>query len=193
MAFPPALMDLPSPLVEKVKNLYRIQGLVLIVSKPRKTKLGDCRVKSGGSGIITINSGMTPLQTFMTMIHELAHYRQFTRHGWKGKLEPHGAEWKSEYKKLMDEFFGFGYFDPETEKNIMSHMENPTARSCADTTLVKTLNPGETIVSDLSIGTMFFCDFKLYTVVQKLRKNYKCRCVATGDMFIFPPTYRVKI
>lgn len=193
MAFPPALLDLPSPLVEKVKNLYNIQGLVLIVSKPRKTKLGDCRVKGGISGVITINSGMSPLQTFMTMIHELAHYHQFTRHGWKGTLQPHGPEWKMEYKKLMDHFFGFNYFDPETEKNMKDHMDNPTAMSCGDMTLVKTLNPDQTIVGDLGPGSRFIYKGDCYLILEKLRKNYKCKSEKTCSMFIFPPAMQVKV
>ena len=194
MMFPPALLDLPSPLVEKVKNLYDVRGLVLIISRPRKTKLGDCSMRLDKTATISINSNLSPHQTFMTMIHELAHYYQFMNYGFSGiKLQPHGPEWKSEYKKLMENFFGFNYFDPETEKSIMNHMENPTYSSSGDINLAKALNPDKNIVGELSPGCKFIHESQIYTVIQKLRKNFKCKSDKTGGMFIFPPTIQIKL
>lgn len=194
MAFPPALLNLPSPLVEKVKNLYSIRGLVLIVSKPRKTKLGDCTVKPDKTGIITINSDLSPEQTFMTMIHELAHYHQFINYGFTGnKLQPHGPEWKMEYKKLMNNFFGFNYFDPETEKNMMRHMDKPSATVCRDVELYKNMNPGKQFVCDITVGDRFLHNFVVYEIMQKLKKNYKCKSELNGKMFIFQPLVNITI
>ena len=75
----------------------------------------------------------------------------------------------------------------------MNHMNNPTYSSSSDLTLVKTLNPDKDVVGDLGVGSQFIYRNELYTVIQKLRKNFKCKSEKTGGMFIFPPAMGVKV
>lgn len=190
MDFPKALFDLNPVVTSNVIDLYcSVPTMCLKVVKARKTKLGDCRVSSTGT-IITINDGMTPRQTFVTMIHELAHHYQFMNHGFK--VSPHGSEWKMEYKKLMDNFLGLGILDADFEGVIKNHMQNPSASSCRDADLFRTMNPNGKTVGDLNVGTNFMHDNRTFVVIQKLRKNYKCKEHLTDKMFIFSPLASVK-
>ena len=191
MKFPPAILELNPGATSRLVELYSsVPDLVLKVVKPRKTKYGDCMVNSEGT-IITINDGMTPRQTFITMVHELAHHFQFTNY--IHKVSPHGPEWKMEYKKLMNNFIGVGLLDADFEETIKNHMINPAASSCRDVSLQKSMNPGTKYVSDLVGGDRFLYKFLVYEIMEKLKKNYKCKSEINGKLFVFQPFIPITI
>ena len=63
----------------------------VVISSPRKTKLGDFKV-IGNKLIISVNNNLNKYAFLITFTHELAHAFVFKKH--KNSVNPHGDSWK---------------------------------------------------------------------------------------------------
>ena len=72
-----------------------------ILSKPRKTKLGDYRaIPNENLFIITVNNNSKPRSIFDNAFYmRLAHHVTLDKH--KNFVKPHGKEWKQEYQRVF--------------------------------------------------------------------------------------------
>src|SRR4051812_38681850 len=81
----------------------------LRITRSRLSKYGDYRAPSGGKGHrISLNYNLNPYMFLVTFVHEMAHLTTFNR--FKRKADPHGKEWKSEFKVLLEPFLRSGAF-----------------------------------------------------------------------------------
>src|SRR5436190_19075441 len=81
----------------------------LRIKKSRSSKYGDYRPPAKGQNhLITINYDMNKYAFLITLVHEIAHLTCWNRY--QEKVSPHGAEWKQEYKILMQSFLSADYF-----------------------------------------------------------------------------------
>ncbi len=163
----------------KNTNSYVLELLVRYPVKfkivnPRKSKLGDFRASNrSGNCQITINNDLEPLNFLITTIHEIAHLYNWVEY--KGKISPHGQEWKNEYIKLFKPLLTTEYLLIEEISILKAHLNNPKASSCSDVTLTDYFRKdGVKRVEELSIGTSFILNGKTYTSEKKLRKRFLC-------------------
>lgn len=158
-----------------------------VVSKPRKTKLGDYRPAIGRQQhTITINGDLNPYSFLVTTIHEFAHYFVFDKYGTKAM--PHGKEWQNAYSFLLKGFLERKLFPVELEKAIRQYAMSPNARSCANPHLQRALSKYDQkpplFLADLPANSLFELDEKLFIKGEKQRTRYKCKMISNGRYYL---------
>jgi SprT protein len=159
------------------------------ISNPRKTKLGDFKIR-GNRLSITINNNLNKYSFLITLTHELAHAFVFKKH--QNTVKPHAKNWKLTFKSLMLNFLNPDYFPEDVLKVLSLHMINPKASTFADLELVKVLRRYDQVksftISDLSAGDLFrVTSGKIFVKGERIRKRYKCIECTTGKVYLFHP------
>jgi len=159
-----------SYVLEKLKR-YPVTFKIV---NPRRTKLGDFKVRNRGLSFqITVNNDLDPINFLMTTLHEIAHLYNWKEY--KGKIAPHGKEWKQEYKNLFAPILNKNYFNEKDLNMLKQHLVNPKASSAGDETVQKFLKKeGVTYLEDLEINAVFILGKKMFRIEKKLRKRYLC-------------------
>lgn len=158
-----------------------------VISKPRKTKLGDFRPKHGNSRArITVNVDLNPYHFLVTTIHEFAHLGCFLKH--KNSVAPHGAEWKSVYKTLLSNFVEHNEFPQDLVLAINRHLDNPAASSCSCSILSAALrnyddDPG-TLLQEIAPGQVFLFQKIAYKLLHKRRTRFLCMRVSDEKKYL---------
>lgn len=168
------------------------------VTRSRASKLGDYRSPfKNEPHQITINHDLNPYSFLITTVHEFAHLKTWQQH--KNKVKPHGAEWKNNFKSLMDAFIKLNLFPEDIHLALIKYMNNPAASSCTDLTLYKVLKSYDK--SELDTVTIDAIEFNSYFSIkngrvfqklERLRKRYKCLEVKTQRIYLFHPIAEVK-
>ncbi len=187
---------------EYILQLIDGQGIDLEIKKERKTIYGNFQVKKAWrtEKKITINGNLSPLQFYITLIHEIAHMLAYDKYGMG--IKSHGKEWKSIYSQLLQESMKRNIFPPELSKSISQYALNPKASSCTDTELAFALHKYENPDSEwkplgmlnLSEGQKF--EDKAgdkYKMIRKLKKNYLVLHLDNQNEYIAPPTLEAKL
>jgi SprT protein len=166
------------------------------ISKNRATKLGDYRHPFKGKGHkISVNNDLNPFAFLVTTVHEFAHLLTWNDH--KNKAKPHGSEWKSNFKRMMNPFFELQVFPPEIHHIIINYLNNPAASSCTDLTLARALKKYDTHLStirieELPLNTIFTLkDGRKFKKGDQIRKRYRCECLDNGNIYLFNPLAEV--
>jgi SprT protein len=175
-------------------NIYQVE---LKITRSRQTKLGDYRAPHQGKPHrISINYNLNPYSFLITLIHEFAHLTCWNKYQFK--VKPHGEEWKSEYKILMNPWVEENFFPEEIRLGLRSYMNNPFASSCTDLKLMRVLEqydmPRTDIYSleSLARGTLFqIKDGRIFTKGDKLRKRFRCTQYLTNRIYLFNPLAKV--
>jgi SprT protein len=169
------------------------------ISRGRNSKFGDYRSPYGGKGHrISVNCNLNTYAFLVTTVHEFAHLHTYNEHQHKAK--PHGAEWKGNFKKMMQPFFDKQVFPPDIHQAITSYLNNPAASSCSDLNLYRSLRkydaPKESVttVEKLPIRAVFkLKDGRVFQKEEKLRKRFRCVEVSTKRMYLFSPVAEVEL
>lgn len=169
------------------------------ISRGRSSKFGDYRPPFDGKGHrISVNYNLNPYAFLVTTVHEFAHLHTWNEH--KHKAKPHGAEWKNNFKKMMQPFFEKDVFPADIKQAIVRYLNNPAASSCSDLNLYRSLRlydaPQESIhtVEKIPANTLFkLKDGRVFQKGEKLRKRYKCVEVATRRIYLFSPVAEVEV
>lgn len=169
----------------------------LKIKKERSTRLGDyTSPRQGMNHLITINYNLNKYAFLITLVHEVAHLVTFNHH--KNKVNPHGREWKTNFKTLMQPFMTTDIFPLEVFAALRKYLENPAASSCSDYTLLKTLKlhdaDSDTILLEyLPINSNFlYGDSRLFKKGAQIRKRFKCVEIKTGTTYLFNPLTEVQ-
>lgn len=124
----------------------------------------------------------------ITFIHEVAHLTTFKK--FNHRVEPHGLQWKAEFKVLLDPFIRSGAFPADIRTALENYMRNPSATSCADPHLVKTLrnyDPDDhyTFLENLPEGCHFRMKGYANTFIKGklLRKSFECPMLDSKRIF----------
>lgn len=189
---------LPEGTFRKVQYYLAHFRVDLTITRKRNSVLGDYRFPDRTSGHrITVNGDMNRYAFLLTLLHELAHLMAFERYG--NRVAPHGAEWKSTFRRVLLQFTGKGYFPEDVETAIKNYMINPAARSCVDEDLIRVLRrydpvqEGKCFVEDLKEGERFYAsDGRIYRRGNKIKKRYECRNISNRKLYLFSPVYEVK-
>lgn len=168
------------------------------ISKGRRTKLGDYRHPYNGAGHkISVNNDMNPYAFLVTTVHEFAHLLTWNDH--KSRVKPHGAEWKHNFKRMMAPFLEQDIFPQDVQSAIVRYLDNPSAASCTDLTLSRTLKKYdapkmETRLEELPLHAIFSIkDGRQFKKGEKLRKRYRCQCLDNGNIYLFNPLAEVTL
>ena len=184
-----------APLISKWIDIYKCE---FKISKTRSTKFGDYRPPQSGNGHkISVNYNLNIYAFLVTTVHEFAHLETWNQH--QNKVKPHGQEWKTNFKKMMQPFFELEIFPPDLKRVIVSYLQNPAASSCSDLSLFKALNLHNVsaypvfTVEHLAINSLFeFKAGRVFKKLERIRKRYKCMELKTGLIYLFNPMAEIK-
>lgn len=170
--------------------------VVFVISKPRKTKLGDFMPPQNGKPArISVNSDLNPYNFLITTVHEFAHLGCFLKYG--NKVNPHGPEWKAIYSKMLQNFICTSIFPQDLIPVLKYHVSKPAASSCSCPVLSRALakynrNPG-TFLSDLNHEEIFIFRDEIYTRLEKRRTRYICKRKSDGKKFLISERAEVEV
>jgi SprT protein len=158
---------IPEGSVDTIAQWIYQYNFKLKVKKSRASKIGDYMPPhSGKNHTITVNHDLNPYAFLVTLIHEVAHLVTWEKY--KGRVSPHGTEWKSEYSRLLNQFLQEDKRQPEEEtvfpKEISHalhrHILRPKAASCSDLNLSRVLkkfdtDSGSLLLERIAVGSVF--------------------------------------
>lgn len=170
----------------------------LKIKKERSTKLGDYRAPFNGSNHqITINYNLNKYSFLVTLVHEIAHLTTYNKY--KHSVLPHGQEWKSEFKNLMQHFLDSEIFPVELLYALRKYLSNPAASSCTDKNLYRALklydehSSSGIYLEKIPYKTVFVYEGRLFEKGERIRTRYNCKEIKTGRIYLFNPLAEVEI
>jgi hypothetical protein len=190
---------LPAGAWEQVAPFFKTHAIHLTLTHERKSVLGDYRhpTRDVPEHRISINANLNPYSFLITLLHELAH--MFTYVHFQHKAAPHGKEWKTQFRHILIPFMGKRFFPGDVEKALYAYLHNPSASTCSDVHLYKSLyryddhKPGFKLVDDLEEHQFFETeDGQVYQKLEKLRTRTRCRNMGTCKMYFFQGIAEVK-
>jgi SprT protein len=190
------LPEAAAPVIAKWIDYFQCE---FKVSRNRGTKFGDYRSPFGGKGHrISVNFDLNTYAFLVTTVHEFAHLYTWNQHQHKAK--PHGAEWKTNFKRMMKPFFDLDIFPADIKRAISNYLDNPAASSCSDLTLFRTLKKydvkeaSQMLVEKIPVNGLFkWKDGRIFRREERLRKRYRCVEVSTNKVYLFNPVAEVEL
>lgn len=166
-----------------------------IVKKRRSSRLGDYSFDPQlKRHTVTVNGDQNPYAFLITYLHEVAHMMCALRYGFS--VKPHGKEWKSCFKEIAYPVMTEDIFPPDVLVPLFDYISNPKATSCSDMDLLKALNAYDehslSFLSDISIGTVFRFNNKIFRKDEVIRTRAICTEISTGSKFYVPESAQVE-
>jgi hypothetical protein len=188
---------IPKEFIEYVSGMLIDSKVSFKIVAPRSTKLGDFRVHRKGSNKpqITVNGDLNPYSFLITTIHEIAHLKTHNKYGFK--VNPHGAEWKSEFRSLLKPILEQESLPTDLKKVLSNSITNLKASSCTDIKLARELkkyNQANRTVSleELVENCLFILNKKTYSKGKLRRTRYLCKELNTGKSYLIHALAEVK-
>ena len=186
----------PEKAVNDVSNLILNHNIYLTVSKSRSSKFGDYRppVRKPYHRI-TVNHDLNKYAFLVTFIHEVAHLRVFEKFQ-NNISSPHGIEWITEYRNLMQQFLNKEIFPSELKIELSKSLVNGKASSMSDISLFRALKKydekpeREDIVDleNLNEGQIFITKTGgVFKKGEKRRVRYRCYNLTNKHWYLFHP------
>ncbi|WNB17759.1 SprT-like domain-containing protein [Marivirga arenosa] len=179
---------IPESATDLAFELWQQKPFRFVISKARNTKLGDFRIKPGEEAVITVNENLNPYSFLITYVHEVAHHWVYEQY--KGRVSPHGVEWKLAFKELMLPFQNTTIFPEEVLKALNLYMRNPKAASLSDIHLAKALknhdpiNPDEVSLLDVEKGQKFKLENRVFEKLESRRTRVRCKEIKSGKYYL---------
>jgi hypothetical protein len=189
---------LPEATVPVIAEWIVVYDFKLKIKKERNSRLGDYTPPHQGlNHTITINHNLNRYAFLITLVHEVAHL--VTYNEYKNSVNPHGKEWKHNFRKLIQPFLTPDIFPLEVFAALRNYMQNPAASSCSDIQLLRTLK-----LHDEESSTVFLehlphkCLFlyngsRVFQKGEKIRKRFKCMELSTQNIYLFNPLVEVEL
>jgi hypothetical protein len=191
------LTRFPDQAQQLARGLFNEYHFLFRITTPRKTRLGCFKgVRYGARPVIHVNSDLGQYTFLLVFLHELAHLVVMKKHGRKAR--PHGFEWKTAYRNLMQPFFNEGVFPPSLITELHRYFIKTPATFHRDASLINTLaslEGGETMltVGDVPLNSTFtLMSGRQFVKLEKLRTRYKCFCPATRKYYLVPKSAQVR-
>ena len=190
---------LPEGTFDEVAPFFKTHTIHLTLTHERKSVLGDYRNPTPAEPFhrISVNANLNPYSFLITLLHELAHLFTFEHFG--HRVNPHGKEWKTQFRHILIPFLGKHFFPGDVEKALFAYLHNPAASTCTDPRLFKALyrydkrKPGFKLIDDLSDLQHFETeDGQIYQKIEKLRTRTRCKHIRSGKMFLFQGIVEIK-
>lgn len=188
---------IPFAAVPKVVDIIIDHHIVFKISSSRSSKLGDYRNPAmGRTHCISVNHNLNQYAFLITFIHEVAHL--YTWNKYRNKVDPHGKEWKLEYRNLLLEFMEIDIFPDDIQLALIQEVNNMFASSGRSIPLTNTLRKYDKIAEpgiDLEhfpFDQPFIYKQRTFVKQSKLRKNYLCICLNNNRKYVFSPLAKVE-
>ncbi len=178
----------PEGAVNYCFSLWQELGFDFKITRDRQSKYGDYRFDPrNGKHSISVNHGLNKFAFLVTYIHEVAHKTTHDLH--QNKVNPHGREWKMQFKKLMLPMLREDIFPMDVLAPLARHMKNPKATSSSDSKLFEALrkhdsNAKNTLLKDISIGQKFLFRKKVYIKLNVQRTRALCELSESGRKYL---------
>lgn len=129
---------IPASTVDRCSTWIVEKNIHLKITRGRASKYGDYRPLPPGKGHrITVNHDLNPYAFLITFTHEVAHLHTFLNYSYRH--EPHGQEWKREFRLLLKDFLEEKIFPDDIHQALEGYILNPAASSCSDIALMRAL------------------------------------------------------
>jgi SprT protein len=181
---------LPAPAVPVMARWIVDYDFKLRITRERNSRYGDYSApRAGRNHLITINHNLNPYAFLITLVHEVAHLVTYNQH--HDRVNPHGGEWKANFRELMQPFLTTDIFPLEVFSALRRYLANPAASSCTDAQLFRTLrlhdnDTSRLLLEYLPAGSMFlFNGHRLFRKGAKIRTRFRCTEVHTGHVYLF--------
>lgn len=189
----------PARAAEMVREKLYEKGIQLRISRRRTSKLGDYRPpQNGWPHRISLNHDLNPYHMLIVFVHELAHLEVYEQYGRSAK--PHGREWKQTFRALMQPFLAQSIFPDDVRQTLNRYLLNAKAANGSDMALSRVLagydGDGKTaqLLESLPEGSLFqIHNGRVFKKASRVRKRYKCLCMATNRMYLFNPLAEVQM
>ena len=187
------IAKVPEGTAGRVRELLAGRRVVVRLSRPRRTKLGDHRPPGRGRTHhrITVNDDLNPYAFLTTLLHEVAHLTTWEklRHRVR-RYPPHGREWKREFGTILEPLVDAALLPDDIAAALATFMRNPAAASCSDRGLVLALakydrpDAGRHRVEDLPPGSVFRVETgQVFRLGPRLRSRYQCFAQPGGQEY----------
>ena len=178
----------------KISNWEKEFNVKVIVTNPSKSRLGVFIPKRFSENNIRINNNLNRYSFLITLIHEMAHASIWIKYG--RKVNPHGLEWKMEFKRMTLPFLHPNYFPEDILSVLAKHMILPKSSTVRDVDLSKILRKYDILpsftIDRIKDGDCFeIANGTQFQKICKLRKNYKCIEIKSGKLYRFSPLAEV--
>lgn len=196
---------LPEQTVSTIADWIIDDRVKVKVTKSRSSKHGDYRPPANGVGHqITINQDLNKYEFLITLVHEFAHLRTTRKYYYNRffpkHVDPHGPEWKQEFKGLMHDFLQQGIFPEKIHTALLAYMADPAASSCSHLPLQRAIKQSDPDrqhllhLEELPDNSVFrLSDGRVFRKLERRRKNYSCLELASGKMYIVSPIAEVTL
>lgn len=164
--------------------------MTLIITRSRKTKLGDYRkLRHLTRHQITINGDLNPSAFFFVLTHEIAHMMVYARYEF-GQVAPHGVEWKTIFGQLLVD--SCGIYSEDVQPFILHHAQKPKASVGADPNIARFLIDDcpnhKMYLADLALGEVFELNTKRFVKGEKRKLRYVCVELSTQRKYLIHAT-----
>lgn len=182
------LKYIPEEAIPLIQFWYNELDFHLRITKSRKTKFGDFRPAfQGKPNRISVNGDLNQYHFLITLTHEIAHVACWEK--FKGKVNPHGEEWKSIYSNMLKEIMELVPFPEDVATALKRHLKRPKASSCSDPDLFKVLKnyneDSELVFLDsLEEGEKFDFQSRVFECGKKRRTRITCFELKTGKTYL---------
>ncbi|HQW00203.1 MAG TPA: SprT-like domain-containing protein [Bacteroidia bacterium] len=176
---------IPEATVDECTSWIIQKNIHLKITKGRASKFGDYKPLEKGKGHhISVNHDLNKYAFLITFVHEVAHLHTYTKYPFRH--EPHGKEWKNEFRNLLGNFVVRRVFPEDISNALTSYLRNPAATSCSDHNLFRTLKKydlkesGEEVfhLEELSTNSKFALyqsrSGMIFQKGEKMRTRYRC-------------------
>jgi hypothetical protein len=180
---------LPEAFVEMVVDLFIASTVRFKIVNGRRTKLGDFRAgQHGEKHQISVNGDLNPYSFLITTLHEFAHLNTYNQFKWH--VQPHGEEWKIEYRKLLLPAIQSGALPKDIENALVHSLTNTKASSCTDHQLSRVLKSydkqkeGAVLLERLPKNSTFALNGRHFVKGPLRRKRYVCQEVRSNKSYL---------
>jgi hypothetical protein len=185
---------LPKNAIELVHEILTNHPIDIKIVTNRISKHGDFKKFKNGSLLITINNSLNEYQFLLTLIHELAH---LTTYKSKGRVKPHGTDWKNNFQHLMLPFLQPSIFPSELLPYLANYLKNPKATTSSDVNLTFALKQydeksGKNFIFELQQGSLFLFNNKSFKKGNKRRTRFECIEINSNRIYLFNQNVEVE-
>lgn len=177
---------LPKDKAKKMLAYLDVHSCALRITRPRKTKRGDFR-QNGPHLSISVNHDTNSFRFLFTFVHEIAHLKTFLQY--KNKVQPHGSEWKINFRELFA-FFGVDEeFEKEPQIYAVAQKEllNPKACSGVNIDVERAFSLYDEQVGvhleEVPLGDLFIFKSHKYQKLEDRRSRVLCLNLANNRKY----------
>lgn len=189
---------IPAASCEYVIGLLVMHPVDLIISRPRRTRLGDYRPPRRGHvrHRITVNEDLNPYAFLTTLLHEIAHLEVAV--SLRRRVRPHGPEWKRAFGRLLEPVVADHGLPDDVAAALRRMIVNPRASSCSDRHVLAALtrhdDTGPVVrLDDLPPGSVFRLESgRTFRHRRRLRTWHLCTEIRSRRAYRVRGTSRVE-